>query len=43
MEIEFFVISVEVVQIFELHENKAKHGRRRFERVWTVMIVVKGS
>lgn len=41
METEFFVISVKIVQLFELHENKAKHDSRNFERVWTVMIEVK--
>ena len=38
---EFLFISVEVVQLFELHENEAKGNRRNFEEGLIVMIGVR--
>ena len=36
MEIELFVFSVEAFQVFEFHENEAKHEKHKFKWVFTV-------
>ena len=40
MEIELFVFSVEAFQVFEFHENEAKHEKHKFKRVLTVTFEV---
>ena len=34
MEIEFFVLTVEVFQVFEFHENEAKHDKQNFNKTF---------